>query len=79
MKKNIFLSISFAIILIACDSNIKTTSEPFPQIKALIQRQIPGYEDQFILDSIVSEKGMDMFEIESYNNKIILKGNNPVL
>jgi len=78
MKKKILVLFSIATLLFACNSNNKVTSNRFPQVLTLIQRQIPGYEGQFILDSIASDQGQDVFEIESVNDKIVLRGNCPV-
>ncbi len=45
---------------------------------ALIKRVVPGYADQFIVESIAPENGKDVFEIESRAGKIVLRGNNGV-
>ncbi len=44
----------------------------------LIQRVLPGHSNDFIVQQIPSENGKDVFEIESKNGKIILRGNNGV-
>ncbi|MBS2212667.1 alpha-N-acetylglucosaminidase [Carboxylicivirga mesophila] len=44
----------------------------------LIERVIPGYATQFHLEVIDSENGKDVFEIDTVNNTIVLRGNNQV-
>ena len=45
----------------------------------LIERITPGYSDQFIIEIATNDKGDgDYFEIGSKDNKVLLKGNNPV-
>ena len=48
------------------------------EVYILIERVIPGYSNQFILESIPQENNKDVFEIASKNGKILLKGNNGV-
>lgn len=52
-----------------------------PELEAvysLIERVTPGYSDQFVLELIESHEGKDTFEICSEDNRIKLRGNNPV-
>jgi alpha-N-acetylglucosaminidase len=44
----------------------------------LIARVLPGHADQFIVESIGADRGCDVFEIESREGKIVLRGNNGV-
>nr|WP_314897696.1 alpha-N-acetylglucosaminidase [uncultured Flavobacterium sp.] len=46
--------------------------------KDLIKRVIPQQADSFLVESLGQENEKDVFEIESKNNKIILRGNNGV-
>ena len=46
--------------------------------KALLERVIPERANQFLLQSIPSENGQDVFEIQTRDNKIVLSGNNGV-
>lgn len=43
----------------------------------LIVRIIPGYADAFLVESLTAE-GNDVFEVESQNGKIVLRGNDGV-
>ena len=49
-----------------------------PAVKALIQRILPGHISQFEIEYLPAENGKDVFEIESYQQKIFLRGNNGV-
>ena len=46
--------------------------------KALLQRIVPNHASQFVIEATQPNGGKDVFEIESRNNKIVLKGNNGV-
>ena len=52
-------------------SHIETTQE-------LIKRVLPKQYSNFSTQSLASNSGMDVFEIESKNNKILLRGNNGI-
>jgi alpha-N-acetylglucosaminidase len=43
--------------------------------KELIQRVVPSISAQFIVEEIPADKGKDVFEIQSRNGKIVLRGN----
>ena len=52
-----------------------------PRIQAvydLIERVTPGYGDQFKLELIEPVDGQDAYEIGAADDKVLLKGNNPV-
>lgn len=52
-----------------------------PQLQAaldLIERVTPGYSGQFKLELINPSDSMDVYEIDSDDGKIVLRGNNPV-
>jgi len=42
--------------------------------KALLQRIVPAQADQFEIASVKAEEGKDVFEIDSHNNRIVLRG-----
>ena len=46
--------------------------------QALIRRIVPRQASQFAIQQIPAEKNRDVFEIETKNNQIILRGNNGV-
>lgn len=45
---------------------------------ALIERITPGYSNQFVLEVIPPDNGNDVYEIDSKDGKVVLRGNNPV-
>jgi alpha-N-acetylglucosaminidase len=45
---------------------------------ALIQRVLPQQASHFIVESLPAENGKDVFEVESRNGKIVLRGSNGV-
>ncbi len=76
MNKIIFLTITIPFIFFSCKTKEKEIlNTPLHQ---LIERVIPGYANQFEVETISQEKGKDVFEITAKNGKILLKGNNPV-
>jgi alpha-N-acetylglucosaminidase len=44
----------------------------------LLKRLLPGYREHFIFEIIPQKNGKDIFEIESKDRKIIIRGNNGV-
>ena len=41
----------------------------------LIKRLLPGHAEQFVCETIPADSGKDVFEIESQDGKIVLRGN----
>lgn len=67
------LLLLFTVLLVSCKKD--------PRIQAsydLIERVTPGYSDQFILEIIEKDKDKDVYEIDSKDGKIVLRGNNPI-
>ena len=69
-----------AFILICC---ILVSHEMFAQLNVrasyvLIKRIIPQQASSFVIEPLHQQNGKDVFEVESKNNKIILRGNNGV-
>ncbi|MGG9963214.1 alpha-N-acetylglucosaminidase [Ferruginibacter sp. SUN106] len=46
--------------------------------KSLLQRTVPDHAAQFVIESLPQQNSKDVFEIESRNNKIVLRGNDGV-
>lgn len=46
--------------------------------RGVVQRLLPGQASCFVIESIPAENGFDVFEIESRDGKIFLRGNNGV-
>ncbi len=70
MKK--FLLPLFLLTTIACQQQKQGTI--ILQVEKLIQRNLPAHQNDFIIKSIPDTAGMDVFELESSNNKIIIRG-----
>jgi len=73
--KKIALSI-FSIILLASCTNNQADKKVSPE-EMLIQRILPNYKDKFEVD-VISSDSVDWFELESKDEKIILRGNNGI-
>ncbi|WP_231491581.1 alpha-N-acetylglucosaminidase [Pedobacter sp. Leaf170] len=74
MKYRILLSVSL-LTFISC----KTWSQDFlTASNQLIERVLPKQHQYFTTQSIASENGKDVFEIESKQNKIVLRGSSGV-
>jgi alpha-N-acetylglucosaminidase len=82
MKPSIlFFSLLFFQTLLFGQS-VKSQTEDKPNdlqsSKKLIQRVLPDYQSQFIVEFIPASSGNDCFEIDNKNNKVVLRGNNPI-
>lgn len=74
MKYKIYFLAAFLVI-----ASAKTRAQAYLSSSAeLIKRVLPKQHQFFLIQSIVSENGMDVFEIESKKNTIILRGNSGV-
>lgn len=72
MMKYIFILITFFC------SNSVLAQLNIQASEALLKREIPKQANQFIIQSIAAKNDKDIFEIESINNKIVLRGNDGV-
>jgi alpha-N-acetylglucosaminidase len=54
------------------------TSTTAPAARALLLRLLPQYAGRFTFETIPSAEGQDVFEIESRDNTIVIRGNNGV-
>ncbi|WP_308991320.1 alpha-N-acetylglucosaminidase [Mariniflexile litorale] len=75
MKLSISLFCVF-LLFVSCEEK-QTTSTDSPE-SALIKRIAPNHASQFIIEIDKISEEEDWFEIESKNDKIILRGNNGV-
>ena len=73
MGKYFFFIIS-AFIFLSCSETGR-----YPAVRAMLKRTVPEKEKYFVIDSIAKENGKDVFEIESKDGKIILRGTDPVV
>ena len=51
---------------------------PVPATRALLARLLPAQAGKFVLETIPAPPGADVFEIESRNNQVVLRGNNGI-
>ena len=58
--------------------HIVTAQADIAASKALLQRTVPNQAAQFLIEPMLQQNNKDVFEIESRNNKIVLRGNNGV-
>ncbi len=73
MGKYIFRVISLLLVSNAANAQLNIAAS-----KALLQRTVPNHAAQFVIGSLLQQNSKDVFEIESRNDKIILRGNNGV-
>lgn len=46
-----------------------------PAATALLRRVVPSMADKFVIEEIPADNGKDVFEIQSHNGKVFLRGN----
>jgi alpha-N-acetylglucosaminidase len=71
------------LLLSLCLSGLVWASEPTTATgagagRAVIERLLPKQASRFVVETIPAENGFDVFEIESRDGKIVLRGNNGV-
>jgi alpha-N-acetylglucosaminidase len=74
-RKYSFRFLTIALIVLSTTANAQFN---ISASKTLLQRIVPSHTSQFAIEQLKSNNGKDIFEIESRNNKIILRGNNGV-
>lgn len=74
-KRRVVLYLFLTFLVVPFLSYSQTVSESG---KALIGRVIPSHASHFEVETFLSDSGKDEFEIESKNNKIILRGTSGV-
>jgi alpha-N-acetylglucosaminidase len=67
-----------AACLLASFSSLVAADSPGLVTSALIERVLPGRSSQFVIEQIPQDNNQDVFEIESANGKVVLRGNNGV-
>ena len=70
-----FVVCSLALCLL---TQYATGATPEEATRALIGRVLPEHAGQFVLESIPAENGQDVFEIETRDGKVVIRGNNGV-
>ena len=64
-----------AVLLLACAAR---AAQPAPPTRDLLVRLLPAHGGRFALETIPADQGRDVFEIESREGKVVLRGNNGV-
>lgn len=65
------------IASIAIAGVLTAQADDMAPARALIKRVLPFKTDGFLVDRIAAEQGKDVFEVESLNDKVMLRGNTP--
>lgn len=76
MKKLLGIA-AILFIITSCQTKQVEPDKDILAAYQLIERTIPGYSEQFKLEKLNSDS-LDVFEIEGIDNKIVLRGNNPI-
>lgn len=71
MLRILFFSVLLTFVAHAADDSAK-------EVRALIHRVVPEHESGFTCEVISAENGKDVFEIDSANGKVVLRGNSGV-
>ncbi len=70
------------LFLLLCSSNLLfsqiSKEAKITASEALINRVLPSHSKYFKVELVEPENGKDIFEIESFGSKVILRGNTPV-
>ncbi len=67
-----------ASLLLASLTPMAYATTPEASARGLTQRILPDYVDSFVFETIPQQDDKDVFEIESTNGRIVLRGNNGV-
>jgi alpha-N-acetylglucosaminidase len=72
------LNINLTIILVLLSAFTAKAQADLQSSKELLNRILPKHASAFVIESINPEKGKDVFEIQSINKKIVLRGSSGV-
>ncbi len=78
LKKSFFCKHATTLVAALCIGCIGIAQLNIPASYALIQRILPRRAEAFIIKPLPANAGKDLFEIESQQGNIILRGNNGV-
>jgi len=75
----VVIGIGIAMSVESCAvAGAQAAPEPTGAARQLLQRILPAQADSFILQTIPADQGRDVFEIQSRNGRIVLRGNNGI-
>lgn len=66
------------LLLVFASSALAQPQQPQVAAAGLVKRLLPNHAKSFLLETIPSDPGGDVFEIESKDGQIVLRGNNGV-
>ena len=72
------LKINLIVILILLSAFTVKAQADLQSSKGLLYRILPKHASAFVIESISPEKGKDVFEIQSINKKVVLRGSSGV-
>ena len=72
------MRIGIFLLLLVISSQYLPAQSSVTAAQALLHRIVPKQATQFLIEPLSVETAKDVFEIDSHNNKIILRGNNGV-
>src|SRR5574338_1162140 len=78
MHVKMIMRVFFFNILFLSIQTALFAQSPVKAVKDLLSRIVPDHAAQFQIEIIDRENNKDVFEIETMNNKIVLRGNNGV-
>jgi alpha-N-acetylglucosaminidase len=67
-----------AILLIFTSQTTAAIADPITAARGILERLVPAKADRFLLETIPAENGHDVFEIESRDGKIVVRGSSGV-
>ena len=68
--------LSCALLVLAAASS--PAAEPVEAARGLVRRLLGDRADRFVLEQIPAEGGRDVFEIETVDGRVVVRGNNGV-
>ena len=79
MKRHVTCSVAVVCLAVAFSSTASAqAAAPEEAARGVLQRLLPDAADQFVLASIPADEGRDVFEIESRDGRIVVRGSSGV-
>lgn len=68
-----------SLVVASCSTTLlAAAAAPHTAARGILERLVPAKADLFLLETIPAENGRDVFEIESRNGKIVVRGSSGV-
>jgi len=79
MKRHVPWSMGLAVLAAACSVRAPAAAAtPEAAARGVVERLLPEAADRFVLESIAADDGRDVFELESRDGKIVVRGTSGV-